>query len=499
MSEHVPLHRRGRDAVASGPVRPGSRPPFPSAPATTSCTTVATLVGVGLALAGCARWGGAPAAARPSAEATVAITHAGVVDVERGRLQPDQTVIVRGGRIVAVGPATEVPVPAGAEVLDGTGRYLMPGLADMHVHLYTEGDLFTYVANGVTTVRNMAGDTTHLRMRRRVADRTIVGPRIVTAGPVVEATPLSHPDNAPLDDPSAVRAELARQHAAGYDFVKVYNALARPVYDSVVAVARTLGMPVAGHVPLSVRLDGALAAPQRSIEHFRGYIQALAPASAPLASDASFRDWSVAWARIDTTRVTELATRTVAAGVWNCPTFTFTVHELSPAAAHARLLARPEVRRLSLEGLPKDRATASYLRAFREEDFAAAQRGLEGQFRLLRALDAVGAGLLVGTDSWLAGYAMADELELLVRAGLAPGRVLRMATLDAARFLGEDADRGTVTPGRRADLVLLDGDPLADVGNVRRVRAVMVGGRLLRREELDRRLAGLPTPPASAR
>ncbi len=428
----------------------------------------------------------------PQAPRIVAITGVTVIDVEHGRLLRDHTVVVRGARIAAVGGAADVAVPDDAERVDGRGRFLVPGLADMHVHLYTEGDLFTYVANGITTVRNMAGDTTHLGMRRRVRSGAIVGPRIVTAGPVVEATPLSHPDNVALDDPATVSRELSRQRAASYDFVKVYNRLAPAVYDSVVAVAARLRMPLTGHVPHAVGIERALAAPQRSIEHLRGYVHALVPPSAPVTPDSSFHAGALAWTRVDTTRLAPLVGLTAAAGVWNCPTFTFLVHEMSPAAEHARLLARPEVRRLSLAGLPKDRTKASYLRAFSHADFAAAQRGLTEQFRLVRALDAAGAELLVGTDSWLAGYALADELELLVRAGLSPARVLRMATLDAARFLGESSVSGTVAVGRRADLVLLDADPLANVGNVRRVRAVVVGGRLLRREELDRRLNALP-------
>ena len=221
-------------------------------------------VGCIVALPGCVSSGPAttPALAHRPA---VAITDVTIVDVTDGRLVRNRTVIIRDGRIVSVGRPTDVSIPAGADVVDGRGRYLVPGLADMHVHLYTEGDLFTYVANGITTVRNMAGDTMHLRMRRRVRDGAIIGPRIVTAGPVVEARPLSHPDNVPLENPMAVRAELTRQQAAGYDFVKVYNALARPVYDSVVVVARSLGMPVAGHVPSSVGLDGGATTLDRAL------------------------------------------------------------------------------------------------------------------------------------------------------------------------------------------------------------------------------------------
>ncbi|HYW32666.1 MAG TPA: amidohydrolase family protein [Gemmatimonas sp.] len=444
-----------------------------------------------LLLSGCGNGrsrGDSPEGSTPTA---IAFTHVEVVDVEGGRLLANQTVVVQAGRIVAVGPEADVPVPTGTDVVDGTDRFLVPGFADMHVHLYTVGDLFTYAANGVTTVRNMAGDTSHLAMRAAVAAGRVIGPRIVTAGPVVEAAPLSHPDNVLLDSPAGVRHELLRQQAAGYDFVKVYNALSRPVYDSVVSVAREIGMPVAGHVPTSVGIDGALAARQASIEHFRGYIQALLPRSAP-AMGASFRERSVAWNRIDDTQIAALVARTVAAGVWNVPTFAFTVHELSPDLAHKTLLGRPEVQFLSLQGLPKDRATTGYLKDFTDADYAETQRGLMAQFRLVRALESAGAGLLVGTDSWLSGYAFADELELLVRAGLSPARVLRMATLDAARYLGQERVSGTVATGRRADLVLLDANPLAEIGNVRRVRAVMLQGRLLRREQIDSGLAALP-------
>lgn len=416
---------------------------------------------------------------------TIAFERVGVVDVERGRVLSDQTVIIREGRIAALGPSHDVPVPVGAAVVEGKGRFLVPGFADMHVHLYTEGDVATYVANGVTTVRNMAGDSTHLEFRRRVSAGDMIGPRIVTAGPVIETGSLSHPDNVLLTDNASARREVERQRATGYDFIKLYNQMAPDVYASVIAAAKELDMPVVGHVPYEVGLRGALAAPQNSIEHLRGYLQELVPPAAPVQPRASLRNLSVAWNYADNSRIRDLVAFTVAAGAWNCPTLVFSVHEMSPAAQHARLLARPETRLLSLRGLPDRSTREGYLSDFTESDFAATQRGLKAQFRLLRALDRAGAGLLVGTDSWLSGFAYADELELLVKAGLTPARVLRMATVDAARFLGEASQWGTIAVGRRADLVLLDANPLSDIANARRVRAVVGNGRLLRRADLD--------------
>src|SRR6185503_3143250 len=212
------------------------------------------------------------------------------------------------------GPSHHVPVPSGAAVVDGKGRFLVPGFADMHVHLYTEGDVLTYVANGVTTVRNMAGDATHLEFRRRVADGDMIGPRIVTAGPVIETGSLSHPDNVLLTDPASARREVERQRAAGYDFIKVYNRMTPEVYASVIAAAKEFNMPVVGHVPFEVGLRGALAARQRSIEHVRGYIQELVPPAAPVQPGASFRDMIVAWNYADDSRIDDLVALTIAAG-----------------------------------------------------------------------------------------------------------------------------------------------------------------------------------------
>lgn len=425
----------------------------------------------------------------PADSSSFAFTRVGVVDVERGRLLADQTVVVGGDRILSVGPSGRVIIPAGTTVIDGTGRFVSPGFADMHVHLYTEGDAFTYLANGITTVRNMAGDPGHLALRARTAAGRVIGPRILTAGPVIE-TKRSHPDNALVATASEARQEVVRQHTAGYDFIKVYNDITPSTYLAVLDAARELKMPVAGHVPHAIGLRQALAAGQRSIEHLRGYPEELLPPGRAGAVGPSFAERTLWWNAVDPAGMTALARATAAAGTWNCPTLTFTVHELSPADHHRRLVARPETSALSLIGLPKDRTTG-YLKDFSDADFAAAQRGLRVQYQLLRALDAAGAGLLVGTDSWLSGFAFADELELLVEAGLSPARVMKMATFDAARFLNEESDRGSIAPGKAADIVMFAANPLIDIRHAKKVDGVMIAGRYHDRRSLDAALADL--------
>ena len=419
--------------------------------------------------------------------AILAIVDAAVVDVEMGAIRRTETVIIQSGRIVAVGARDRTPVPAEAIRIDARGKYLVPGFSDMHVHLYTEGDAFTYLANGITTIRNMAGDASHLAFKKRTAEGQMIGPRIITAGPVIE-TKLSHPDNALVGTAEEARREVFRQHQAGYDFIKVYNDITPDVYRAVMAAARELKMPVAGHIPDAIGLREALASGQASIEHLRGYPYELLPAKVRRRSvSPQYDERTLAWNAIDAAGIDKIARDTAAAGVWNCPTFTFTVHELSPKRTHEALLRREETAWLSLSGLPKDR-TKGYLAGFTEADFAGAQWGLANRFRLLRALDKAGAGLLVGTDSWLSRYALADEMELMVKAGFRPARVLRMATLDTAKFLDESEERGSIRAGKVADLVLLDADPLQRVGNVRKVAGVIKEGRYIDRADIDRRI-----------
>ena len=206
----------------------------------------------------------------------------GVVPVDTERLLENQTVVVRDGRIVEVGPASKVKIPAGAVRIDGRGKFLIPGLADMHAHLFP-GDgsandlasqqLILYLANGVTTVRNMIGAPAHVVLRERVREGKLLGPSLVTAGP-------------PLHGKEAVSPEVAErivaaQKQAGYDLLKLHEGLKPEVYGAIVAAARKLGIPFAGHVTASVGLSRALAARQASVEHLDGYLQALVPESSP--------------------------------------------------------------------------------------------------------------------------------------------------------------------------------------------------------------------------
>lgn len=407
--------------------------------------------------------------------------------VTGGVVRERQTVLVQDDRIAWVGPTDSARIPRGATRVAGNGQFLMPGFADMHTHPRTEADLVTYLANGITTIRVMWGQPEQLRWRDAARGGTLLSPAVITAGAIIEGTPPSQPTMRIITNPGEARAEVVAQHRAGFDFIKVYNSVPKPVYDTIVKVAAELRIPVAGHVPFEVALDGALTARQASIEHLRGYVAELVPKDAPVQPGASLRSRSVVWNYIEGARIPALAARTKAAGVWNCPTLVVATHNMLPAAEHAALLKRSGVKYLARESVP-DRSKISYLRDFADSDYVATQRGLDRQLEVVAGLHHGGARLLIGTDSWLQGFAFQEELELFERAGLAPTDILALATRGAAEFLGELGQWGDVVVGQRADLQLVGGNPLDSLAALTNRRGVMVRGRWYPIEELVRRL-----------
>ena len=411
----------------------------------------------------------------------VAFTDVTVVPMDGARHLANRTVLVRAGRIEAIGPAASLPVPADALVIAGRGRWLMPGLADMHVHLHDERLLPIFLANGVTTVRNMWGRPDHLALRDRIDAGTLPGPTIVTAGPIYDGEPPVWPDSTVVTDAAAAERLVAAQCAAGYDFVKVYDNLAPAAYHGLVATARGRGVPVAGHVPRAVGLRGVLAAGQASIEHLSGYVSPLGRVT-PAVEELGPRG---------------VAEATAAAGAWNCPTLVLRERMVSVAEAEA-LLAQPEMRFVPawVRAL-WDAQTDDTIRRAPAEDWGRVRRGNALRTELVRALRDAGARLLLGTDTpnrlVTPGFALHEELRHLVAAGLTPYEALRAGTADAAAFLGEGGVWGTVAPGARADLLLLDGDPLADVAHAARPAGVMARGRWLPRAQLARMLEGAPS------
>ncbi len=328
-------------------------------------------------------------------QATLAIEGVSVVPMDSERVFSDVTVLVGNGRVLAIGPSGEVSVPESATRVDGRGRYLIPGLNDMHVHFQEELALGRFLATGVTGVRVLWGGESTLDFRNRIARGELAGPDIYTAGTIIEGMP--PPELAAVidtagrvivrDSVDGARA-VREQHAAGYDFIKVYNNVPASAYRGIVAEAGKLGIPVAGHVPFEVGLDGALAAGHASIEHLRGYIWHLVPADAPNQPGADLRSRTLAWADGDLSRIQELAERTRDAGVWSVPTLAVRMI-LKPDYLVEAYLATEEASHMTegMRAFYTERMSIPWMSNFGPADFEAAMDGFAVADSLVRALD----------------------------------------------------------------------------------------------------------------
>ena len=411
----------------------------------------------------------------------------------------DATVLARDGRIVAVGPRASVRVPAGARVIDGAGRWVIPGLADMHTHLFADGEtpdsaapheLGVMVANGVTATRVMIGTPQHLELRAAVTSGRVLGPQMWVASP--QLTGEDGENASVVTTPEQARAAVAAADDAGYDFIKLTTAIPPEVYDAIVAEADARDIPVIGHVDLRVGAARALAAGQH-VEHLDAYLEHILADDAPSRQGVSnygvFRPQ--AWAtlaHVDEAKIAQIARLTAESGTYTTPTLMLFNRAFGGPESDEAIRSRPDwqlqpphIRELYLRGLNH----------VRNMPVSAEQRRYYASLRsrLTKAIVDAGGRVMAGSDTpeWfhVYGFALHRELEELVAAGLTPMQALAAATTTPARFFGAQNDWGTIAPGMRADLVLLDADPLADIRNTQRIRAVLVGGRVLDRAELD--------------
>jgi imidazolonepropionase-like amidohydrolase len=440
--------------------------------------------------------------------AVVAFEDVSVIPMDRERLLEHHTVVVRADKIVAVGPTASTTIPAGAVRISGRGKFLMPGLAEMHAHIpgvnapeqLVRDILFLYVANGVTTIRGMLGAPNQLTLRTQTARGELLGPTIFVGAPSLNGNSAPTPDSAD---------KLVRAHkAAGYDFLKLHPGLQRAVYDRIVATSREVGITWAGHISQAVGLEHTLRTHQSTIDHLDGFVEALASddvqqrllANQPVPLTDVIRS-------IDTTKIRRWATAARDAGVWSVPTAylwesLYAKYDPEPASQRPEMqYAPPQM----VNGWIQQKRNRS--RADSSVTPADVQRFLAARRQLLKALADVGAGLLMGTDSPqmfnVPGFALHREIRLMQEAGVSPYKVLESGTRNVAAYVGKELKQedqfGTITVGKRADLVLLDANPLSDVANVATRAGVMVRGRWVPKEEIDRGLADLAARNAAAR
>ena len=453
----------------------------------------------------------APLAAQSASASTpvVAFVNVNVLPMDRERVLEGQTVIVRDGRIASIEPAARARVPSGALRVDGRGKYLMPGLAEMHAHIpgaqvpeQVVQDIFTlYIANGITTIRGMLGAPNQLGLRAKTASGEMLGPTIFVGAPSLNGTTAADP---------ATAARLVREHkAAGYDFLKLHPGIPRASYDSIVAAARAVGITYAGHISQAVGLEHTLASRQSTIDHLDGYIEASVPEAdrARLLSDQATLGELVK--AVDASKFAVWAAETRKAGTWNVPT-TFLWESFFSPEPPEEMVKRTEMKYASPQALTAwSNQKRNRIQQDQQQGVGAGEAAtfLSLRRRLLKTLADSGAKLLMGTDSPqmfnVPGFSLHREITVMQEAGLTPWQILESGTRNVAEYAAKDLKLdgkfGTVAVGNRADLTLLDANPLADARNVARRAGVMVRGRWLPGSELDRMLAEMAARHSAAR
>ena len=457
--------------------------------------------------------------AAPARAQDVAFRHVTVVDVVEGRLIRDQVVRVAGTRIVEVAPSAGARIPKTTRVVDATGKFLIPGLWDMHTHLLggvppgcPEVTFPLSVAHGVTGVREVGLFLDLLfAWREEVESGRIVGPRIVGSGPLIDGVPPVYPGIATVArTPAQARQTVDILSQRGADFVKAYEMLPRDTFFALVEQAKKNGLAVVAHVPLAVLAGEASDAGVKSFEHLRNIefacsreadtllaerIAALEAGAGRIGSELRSEIHSAQRTRAldtyDPERCTTLLRKFVANGTWQTPTLFLNTREVRRPDlledVRERLRWVPDLQRTEWEAWTKR------VSGLKPDAAAALKRHADWQVQLVRRMNEEHVGLLAGTDvatPWtIPGAALHDELCALVEAGMTPLEALRTATLNPARYFNKTSEFGAVARGMVADLVLIDGDPLADIRNTRRISAVVANGRYLDRPTLDAMLA----------
>lgn len=433
----------------------------------------------------------------PAAGAALAIDGVTVIDVESGRAIGPRTVVVDAGRIVAITLARESRIPANARHLDGRGRFLIPGLVDMHVHLFNNASRRApndwafplFVANGVTGVREMNATPAEIAVvnqwRASASHGDLVAPRILAAG-VAAWGP----------SPADAARQVDAATDAGADFIKVFSEVAAPEWHAILEAAQTRKIPVAGHVPAGVSLLAAARAGQRSNEHLMQAFEACSSVEGELIASRRGLGGDALVARRDAQEIRALATFDRRTCRYVSRQLARTEQVQVPTLVLTRIRKDPEPgtdpRWKYLRGDERTRWQRN-LSALTTQDDALERQRWRVARAIVSAMHHAGVPILAGTDAPMPkvypGFSLHEELALLVQSGLSPLEALRSATLAPARYLGITAETGSITVGKRADLVLLDANPLDDIRNTKRINAVIVGGRVLRRDDIDALLA----------
>lgn len=432
-----------------------------------------------------------PAVIMAQQESDIVFIHVDVLPMNKEKLIRDQTVTIRNGRIQSIRPTSNRKIQG--TVIDGKGKFLMPGLAEMHAHIPPVNDLepmkkvlTLFLANGVTTIRGMLGHPRHLELRQKVREGSIIGPDIITSGPSFNGNSVSTPEEGAL--------MVSEQKKMGYDFLKLHPGLSKEKFLAITKAAYDNGIPFAGHVSFDVGVWLAISSGYATIDHMDGFVEALVPGIEHMREESTGLFGMFIAEHADTTKIPALMTALREGNIWVVPTEALARRWFSPLRSPEELAAEPEMVYMDRKTLSSWKQSKKTLMENKDYNQETMVRFMELRKKLLRAMKDQGVGILLGSDAPqvfdVPGFSLHQELKYYCEAGFTPYEALRTGTYNIGRFLKRD-DVGIIRVGALADLVLLDANPLESIDNTQKINGVMKSGKWYSRDYLDRELASI--------
>jgi imidazolonepropionase-like amidohydrolase len=428
-----------------------------------------------------------------SASREIVFEDVNIITMLKDEVKEHQTVVTKNGKITAIGAVKKVTYGKGALVVDGKGKYLMPGLAEMHGHVPPIEDmqpmkdvLALFAVNGITTVRGMLGHPKHLELRAMVNRGELLSPHFYTTGPSINGMSVTSPE---------AGAEMVRQQKkAGYDFLKMHPGLTRAKFDSIAATANKLRIPFAGHVSFGVGVWRAIEAGYSSIDHLDGFIEGLVPGIETMVEQETGPFALQVADKADTTKIPQLIQALKAKNIWVVPTQSLGERWFSPHYSSEDFKNDPNKKYMSANTTNQWIASKDNLMNDPKYNVSKAEVFLKLRRKLVRECQKNGVGILLGCDAPqifnVPGFSTHNELEYLVLAGLTPFEALKTGTVNVAQYL-KIKDAGTIQVGSVSDLILLNGNPLKDINQVRGQAGVMIGTKWMDKTFIDNELKRL--------
>jgi imidazolonepropionase-like amidohydrolase len=421
-----------------------------------------------------------------------------VIPMDKEHVLEGRTVVVKGGKIIFIGEFAKAKYGKDALIVNGKGKYLIPGLAEMHAHVPQSEELdpmkevlMLFAAHGITSIRGMQGHPQQLELRKKLQQGEVIGPHFYPAGPGFSGQSVNSPAEA---------AEMVRQQKQdGYDFLKIFPGLTLEEFDAMARTAKEVKIPFVGHVPADVGAWRAIDAGYSSIDHLDGFIEGMVPGIEKMDGQQTGLFGMFVAEKADTSQIPKLMNALKSKNIWVVPTQALAERWFSPASVE-QFLQAPEMIYMTPEQRTNWANSKKSIQSNPQYDAAKIDDYIKLRRRLIAHCQQNGVGLLLGVDAPqvfnVPGYSTHHELEYLVNSGLSPFEALQTGTVNVARYLtqyklNEPEQNGTVSIGAASDLLLLNGNPLADIKQTRNIEGVFLGNLWLNKEYIQKELKKL--------